>query len=81
MAQSVPNIKRTDSKKHCDTEGPRALAMASSSVGCCRSSELSMDGNDPAGSNHCAQLGSRRYAEDVRRHMLNFCEAARAAEC
>ena len=40
-----------------------------------------MDGNDPAGSSHCVQLDSRRYAQDVRRHMLNFCEAARAAEC
>ena len=40
-----------------------------------------MDGNDPAGSSHCAQLDSRRYAQDVRRHMLNFCTAARAAEC
>ena len=40
-----------------------------------------MDGNGPAGSSHCAQLDSRRYAQDVRRHMLNFCTAARAAEC
>jgi hypothetical protein len=40
-----------------------------------------MDGIDPAGSSHCAQLDSRRYAQDVRRHMLNFCAAARAARC
>jgi hypothetical protein len=40
-----------------------------------------MDWNDPAGSSHCAQLDSRRYAQDVRRQMLNFCAAARAARC
>jgi hypothetical protein len=45
------------------------------------SSEFSVDGNDPAGSSHCAQLDSRRYAQDVGRHMLNFCAAARAMRC
>jgi hypothetical protein len=40
-----------------------------------------MDGNDPAGSSYCAQLDSRHCAQDVRRHMLNFCAAARAVRC
>jgi len=40
-----------------------------------------MDGNDPAGLSHCAQFDSRRYVQDVRRQMLNFCSAAREAEC
>jgi enoyl-CoA hydratase/carnithine racemase len=44
-------------------------------------SEFSRDENDPAGLSHCAQLDSRRYAQDVRRHMLNFCAAACAARC
>ena len=43
--------------------------------------EFSLDGNDPAGLSHCAQLDSRRYAQDVRRHMLTFCAVAREARC
>jgi putative transposase len=30
-----------------------------------------MDGNDPAGSSHCAQLDRRRCAQGIRRHMLS----------
>jgi hypothetical protein len=38
-----------------------------------------MDWNDPVARG--AALDSRRYAQDVRRHMLNLCAAAREAEC
>jgi hypothetical protein len=38
-----------------------------------------MDGNDPVARG--AVLDSMRYAQDVRRHMLNFCAAARAVRC
>jgi hypothetical protein len=38
-----------------------------------------MDGNDPVARG--AALDSMRYAQDVRRHMLNFCAAAREARC
>ena len=40
-----------------------------------------MDGNDVAGLSYCAQLDSRRYAQDIRWHMLSFCAAARAVQC
>jgi len=40
-----------------------------------------MDGNDAAGSSHCAHLDSRRYAQDVRRHTLDFGATARAVRC
>jgi hypothetical protein len=40
-----------------------------------------MDGNDPAGLSHCAQLDSMRRAQEIRRRMLNFCAAGRALEC
>jgi len=36
---------------------------------------------DAVGTRHCVQLDSGRYAQDVRRYMLNICAATREARC
>jgi len=42
---------------------------------------ISTNGTHTADSSHCAQLDSTRHAQDIRRHMLNFCAVAREVRC